>query len=472
MRFYKKKRVLVSLGLLLASIPAVCQDWPMWGGTIRRNMVSAARGLPSKWDVDSGENIKWKADLGFTSYGNPVVADGKVYVGTSNDSPRNPGITGDKGVLMCFRESDGAFLWQAVSEKLAPHLDWPEQGVCSSPAVDGNRLYYVSNRAELVCLDTAGFADGNSGPFTDEEHTGTTDADIVWKLDMMKELGVVQHNMANSSPAVWENLVFVVTSNGRDEYGETVPSPDAPSFLAVDKVTGKVAWQDNSPGDGILHGQWASPALGEAGGIMQAFFPGGDGWLYGFNARTGEKLWSFDLNPKDAVWPKNRNSIIATPVFYDGKVFLASGQDPENGSGAGHMYCIDPAKRGDITESGRVWHFEKILRTVSTAAVSDDAVFISDLAGFLHCVDAETGKLHWTYDTFAAIWGSPLVAEGKVYIGDEDGDVAVLEAGRKMKLIAENTMGSTVYSTPVAANGALYIMSRNALYAIATVKQE
>ena len=459
-------------GLVLATGIATDGDWPMWGGTINRNMTSTVKGLPSKWDIESGENIKWKADLGFTSYGNPVVAGGKIFVGTSNDSPRNPEITGDKGVLMCFREKDGEFLWQAVSDKLAPDLDWPEQGVCSSAAVDGNRLYYVSNRAELVCLDTDGFSNGNNGPYQSETYTGTTDADIIWKLDMMKELGVIQHNMANSSPVVWNDLVFLETSNGRDEYGETVPSPEAPSFLAVDRNTGKVVWLDNSPGDRILHGQWASPALGEVDGCMQVFFPGGDGWLYGFEARTGKMLWKFDLNPEDAVWPKTRNSIIATPVFHNGKVFLASGQDPENGAGVGHMYCIDPTKRGDITEVGRIWHNDKILRTVSTAAILDNMVFISDFAGFFRCLDVNTGNPLWTYDALAAIWGSPLVADGKVYIGDEDGDVAVLEAGKEMKLISETNMGSAVYSTPVAANGVLYIMCRNALYAIASDKKE
>ena len=136
-----------------------------------------------------------------------------MFVGTNNANPRNPEITGDKGILMCFRESDGAFLWQAVTDKLeaGKAVDWPEQGVCSSPAVVGKRLYYVTNRAELVALDTEGFADGkNDGPFQDERLKGPADADVVWKLDMMKELGVRPHNMANSSPAVWEDLVFIV----------------------------------------------------------------------------------------------------------------------------------------------------------------------------------------------------------------------------------------------------------------------
>jgi outer membrane protein assembly factor BamB len=456
----------------LAALPLISQDWPMWGGTPQRNMAAAVKNLPSAWDVKTGTNIKWKVDIGTTSYGNPVVADGKIFLGTNNGNPKNPAITGDKGVLMCFRESDGKFLWQAISDKLEQALDWPEQGVCSSPAVDGKRLYYVNNRAELVCLDTEGFMDGkNDGPFTEESHTGPTDADIIWKLDMMKDLGVIQHNMANSSPVVFGDLVYAETSNGQDEYHEKVANPNAPSFIAVNKNTGKVVWQDNSPGDRILHGQWASPAIGEAGGMLQAFFPGGDGLLYGFDARTGAKLWSFDLNPKDSVFPKTRNYIIATPVLYDSKIYLAVGQDPENGEGIGHLYAIDPTKRGDATETGRLWRFDKIRRSISTAAIADGLLYISDFSGFLHCLDVSTGKPYWTFDMLAAIWGSPLVADGKVYLGDEDGDVVVLQAGKELKKLSEINMGSAVYSTPVAANGVLYIMNRTNLYAIAHDKK-
>jgi outer membrane protein assembly factor BamB len=454
----------------LAVLPLVSQDWPMWGGTAQRNMTSAMKNLPEFWDVKTGKNIKWRVQIGSTSYGNPVVADGKIFLGTNNANPRNPEIEGDKGVLMCFRESDGKFLWQAVSDKLDSGFqnDFPDEGVCSSPVVEGKRLHYVSNRGELVCLDTEGFMDGkNDGPFQDEVRKGPTDADIIWKLDMMKELGVIQLFMASSSPVTWEDLVFLGTSNGRDDSGEKIPAPKAPSFIAVNKNTGKVVWQDNSPGDGILRGQWFSPALGQVDGVQQAFFPGGDGWIYGFNARTGEKLWKFDLNPKDAVWPKTRNYGISTPVFSGGKVFMSVGQDPDSGNGVGHTYSIDPTQRGDITESGRIWQYDKVNRSISTAAVADGLVYISDLKGFLHCLDARTGKPYWTFDMIAPVWGSPLVADGKVYLGDQDGDVAVLKAGTEMKKISEIDMGNSVYGTPVPANGVLYIMTSSALYAIA-----
>ena len=121
-------------------------------------MVSTMKGIPTSWDVKTKKNVKWMAELGSQSYGNPVVAGGQVYVGTNNELVRNPKERGDRGVLMCFRESDGKFLWQHTNEKLPAGRanDWPFQGVCSSPLVEGDRLYYVTNRCELVCLDTQG----------------------------------------------------------------------------------------------------------------------------------------------------------------------------------------------------------------------------------------------------------------------------------------------------------------------------
>jgi outer membrane protein assembly factor BamB len=227
-----------------------------------------------------------------------------------------------------------------------------------------------------------------------------------------------------------------------------------------------VVWQDNSPGKEILHGQWSSPALGTVDGVQQVFFAGGDGWLYGFNARTGERLWKFDMNPKDAEWPETRNYGVATPVFHEGRVFMSVGQDPDNGYGTGHAYCIDPSKRGDITESGLVWRYDQINRSISTAAIADGLVYLADFKGILHCLDAGTGKPYWTFDTMAPVWGSPLVADGKVYLGDEDGDVAVLGAGKELKEISENRMGYSIYGTPVPANGVLFIMTSHDLYAI------
>jgi len=445
-------------------------DWPMWGGTPDRNMVSNMKGLPTSWDVATKKNVKWTAALGSQTYGNPVVAGGMVFVGTNNEALRDPKQPGDKGVLMAFRESDGEFLWQAVSDKLVAGRvnDWPFQGVCSSPLVEGDRLYYVTNRSEVVALDTQGLRDGeNDGPYKEEKFTGQTDADIVWKFDMMEELGNHPHNMSNSSPVSYGDFIYVSTSNGQDESHVNIPSPKAPAIIALNKKTGKLVWEDASPGDRILHGQWSTPAVGKIGDVVQAVHAQGDGWVRGYEAQTGKKLWEFDSNPKESVWPKTRNELIATPVIYDDKVYIANGQDPEHGEGVGHLYAIDATKRGDITKTGLLWHYDKIRRSISTAAIADGLIYYADFSGFVHCLDAKTGQVYWVHDLLAAVWGSTLVADGKLYIGDEDGDVVVLQAGRQKKVLAEMNMGSSVYSTPVPADGVLFLNSRNQLFALA-----
>lgn len=443
--------------IVLASDPGT-GDWPMWGGTPDRNMISSMKGIPTSWDIKSGKNVKWMAQLGSQSYGNPVVAGGQVYVGTNNELARNPKEPGDRGVLMCFRESDGKFLWQHTNEKLVSGRanDWPYQGVCSSPLVEGNRLYYVTNRCEIVSLDTRG--DGNGGP------------KVLWKFDMMEEVGSEPHNMSNSSPVSYGDLIFVSTSNGQDESHVHIPSPRAPAIIAVNKNTGKLVWEDNSVGERILHGQWSSPAVGKVGDVVQVVIGQGDGWVRGYEAQTGKKLWEFDMNPKDSVWPKTRNEVIATPVIYDNKVYIANGQDPEHGEGVGHLYAIDATKRGNITDSGRIWHFDKIRRSISTASIYNDLLFYADFSGFLHCLNRNTGKEYWTHDLLAAVWGSPMVIDGKVYLGDEDGDVVVLEGSKEQKVISETNMGSSVYATVVPAHGTLFVMNRNQLWAIAEKK--
>ena len=445
----------------------------MWGGTPDRNMVSSMKGLPTTWDIKAKKNVKWVAELGSQAYGNPVVANGMVFVGTNNEAVRDPNIKGDKGILVAFRETDGQFMWQAVHDKLAAGRanDWPYQGVCSSPLVQDGVVYYVSNRGEVMAVDAQGFRDKeNDGPFKEEKLTREVDADIIWRYDMMEELGVQQHNMANSSPVMFENMIFVSTSNGQDESHVNVPSPKAPSIIAVDKTTGKLVWEDNPVGEKVLHGQWSSPAVGKVGDTMQVVIGQGDGWVRGYEVKSGKRLWEFDLNPKESVWPKTRNEVISTPIILENVVYIANGQDPEHGEGVGHLYAIDGTKRGDITKTGALWHYDKIRRSISTGALYNGILFYSDFSGFLHALDAKTGKPFWTHDMFAAIWGSPIVIDGKVYLGDEDGDVTIIAADKALKVVAENNMGSSVYSTPVPANGTLYVVNRNQLWALAEAK--
>ena len=211
---------LIAVSALFVTIAAVAPsaspgaaegDWPMWGGSPDRNMVSTMTGLPTTWDVKTGANVKWVAQLGSQTYGNPVVAGGVVLVGTNNEQVRDPKQGGDRGVLMAFRESDGEFLWQATHEKLSSGRvnDWPYQGVCSSPLVENGVVYYTSNRGEVMAVDLDGFRDGNNdGPVTDEKFTSEKDADVLWRFDMMEEVGAFPHNMSNASPVSHGDLDF------------------------------------------------------------------------------------------------------------------------------------------------------------------------------------------------------------------------------------------------------------------------
>jgi outer membrane protein assembly factor BamB len=463
-----KFRTLITFAFLpLAASPAFTADWHMWGGSQQRNMVNTVeKNIPDSWDVATGKNIKWVSQLGSQSFGNPVVAGGRIFVGTNNQFERQPKIKGDKGVVMCFREADGKFLWQIVHDKLASGRvnDWPKQGICSTCNVDDNRVYYVSNRCELVCADVEGANDGSGAP--------SGSGKILWKLDMIKELGVFPHNMSASSPNIDGDFVYIVTSNGVDESHIVIPSPDAPSFIAVNKKTGEVVWDKVGPGDKILHGQWSSPAIGVIGGVKQVVFPGGDGRLYAYEpvSAGGKELWSFQCNPEGTVYKLGgrgtRNELIATPVIYKDRVYIAMGQDPEHGEGPGHMYAIDATKRGDITKTGAIWRNDEVKRGLATVSIYDNILYHCDLSGNFRAIDPETGKVLWKHEMGSAVWSSPYYVDGKVLMGDEDGHVVVFAAGKEKKILNTIDMGGSVYTTPVAANGVLYISTREKLYAI------
>jgi outer membrane protein assembly factor BamB len=466
--------IFFAAGLAAATLPTFASDVVQFLGP-QRNNVSNEKNLPTSWDIKTGKNIKWSQPVGSQSYAGPIIKDGIVLVGTNNEGRRNPKLDKDRGVIMAFDEKTGEFLWQITHEKLPETKlhDWPLQGICSTPAIEGDRFYYVSNRAQVVAADLKGFRDGeNDGPFKDEADQSEFGGDIIWQLDMMDELGVFPHNLAASSPLLVGDLIYVTTGLGVDEGHANLPAPLAPSFLAINKNTGEVVWEETTPSKSILHGTWSNGSFANIKGRDQVIFPAGNGWVYSLDPKTGKNLWSFDANPKDAVWrlggSGTRNYIVANGVVYDDKVYIAVGQDPEHGEAPGHAYAIDATLEGDVTEKGRVWHRsgKDMNRTIATMAIKDDIVYSPDLSGFVYAVDSKTGKEFWRYDSFAAIWGSPLIADGKVYQGDEDGDVAILKEGKTLEVIAEINMGSSVYTTPLAHNGTLFILTRNRLYAI------
>ena len=486
-------------GLAMAASVVLAEDHLQWGQRFSRNMVSAETGLPESFDPAAGKNIKWVVPLGTESYSTPVIAGGKVLIGTNNQRPRDPRHKGDRGVLLCLDEKDGSLCWQLVVPKFIPMLyrDWPRSGICSPATVEGDRVYIVSNRGEVMCLDLAGQANGNDGPFVDEARLMSAnpseplevtpaDADIIWLFDMQDKLGVHQHDASHSSILIDGEFLYVNTSNGLDDKHTHIPAPDAPSLIVLEKTTGRlVARDDENIGPRIFHSTWSSPALGQVNGRALVFFCGGDGVCYAFNpvdsadgaSQKLNRVWRFDCDPnapKENVHQYIRNrqespsNIKSTPVFHGNRVYVTYGGDIWWGKEQAWLKCFNAAGTGDITSSATIWSYALQDHCCSTPSVHDGLVFVADCGGRVHCVDAETGRAYWTHEAKGDMWASTLVADGKVYIGTRRGRFWVLAASKEKKVISEIELDSPIHGTPVAANGVLYVATMEKLYAVKT----
>jgi len=508
---------LVGMCLFWLASAFAAADQPQWGEPHSRNMVSGETALPDRFDPKTGENLKWSAPLGTQCYSTPVVAGGKVLIGTNNSQPRDPRHRGDRGVLLCLNESDGSLAWQLVVPKLEGdiYLDWPQAGMCSPATVEGDRVYTVTNRDEVVCLDLHGLSNGNDGPFRDEGRhmapqdqppleVGPTDADILWLLDLRSAAGVRPHDSAHCFILLDGSYLYVNTSNGLTSRHDGVDKPEAPSLAVVDKATGRLVGQDREGiGPRIFHSTWSSPALGEVNGRPLIFFCGGDGVCYAFDPlapadRAGKqnssgaslatatgaqapapiealrRVWSFDCDPgapKENVHRYIRNrrespsNIKSMPVYHNGRVYVTVGGDIWWGKNQAWLKCIDATKTGEITESGLVWSYAVERHCCSTPSIQDGLVYVADCSGKVHCVDAQTGRPYWVHDARGEIWASTLVADGKVYIGTRKGDFWVLAAGKDLRVLSSIRLDAPVISTAVAANGTLYVGTMTRLYA-------
>jgi outer membrane protein assembly factor BamB len=429
---------------------------------------------PVDWDTTIGRNIIWSVELGNEVYGRPVVAGDVVYVGSDNTRHLNPAFQEESGVLMAFRINDGAFLWQDLAPRVERGLrEFLLPSTTSAPYVEGDRLYYVTAECQLRCLDTQGFGDNeNDGPYREEVFKDNAAADIVWQLDM-PALGVFPHEACNSDVLPLGDLLIVGTSNGQNEGHTRVPSPFAPSLIAVNKHSGEVVWSAIGPGGRVLHGNWSSPVAANVNGRMQVLFGGGDGWLRAYDAASGQEIWRFDGNPKDArSLPRpgvfSRSSIIASPVFADGRVFIAMGQSPGHGNAPSLVYAISPNGQGDVTKSELLWTSREVGRVVGTPIVKDGLLYVGDLGGTVHCLDAATGAHLWKHETNDPIWGSLLLAGDRLYVGNDQGLMTVLRTGRRKELLAQIEMDAPLYTRPAVIGDALYIATANRLYLIAT----
>ena len=500
------------------SLPCLAADQPQWGEAWSRNMVSAERGLPDSFDPRTGRHVRWRAALGTESYSTPIVARGKVYIGTNNGQPRDPRHQGDRGVMLCLDERDGHLLWQLVVPKREedPYHDWPRTGMSSPVTVEGDRVYLVNNRGEAMCLDAEGLANGNAGPFLEEGRhmsprgtnapaepmkPGPLDADVIWMTDLTREAGIWSHDGAHSSILIRGDHLYLNSGTGVDNTHKKIRTPDAPSLLVLDKRTGRVlARDDEHIAPDIFHCTWSSPSLGELEGSPVIFLAAGNGVVHAFptldrlavgagisSGSAGEvvrmkSVWRFDFDPtapKTGVHRFNTNrregpsNVYGMPV-YDGanhRLYVAGGGDLFWGKTEAWLKCISVTGRGDVTTNALVWSYPLEKHVLSTPVLYQGMIFIADCGRKVHCVEAATGQGIWTHDIRGEVWATPLVADGRIYLGTRAGEFLIFAAAREKRLLFSADLGAPISATATAANGVLYVATMKEMLALDAGKE-
>ena len=469
------------------------QNEAQWGQKHSRNMISNERGLPDTFNIETGKNIKWIADIGSHGYATPIVANGKVLIGANNAAQYDKRHEGDRGTLLCFNENDGSLSWQLTVPRIEGdrHNDWPMVGICSPPTVEGNRIYVLTNRSEILCLDLNGQSNGNDGVFQGENWyvapigefsypVTSKDADIIWSYDLRQQLGMCPHDSPHASILLDGDYLYLNTCNGVDYRHLESACLKAPSLIVLDKNTGKLLAQDDENfAERIFHSSWSSPSMGIVNGKKLVFFAGGDGLMYAFEALSEKviheevqilnKVWELDCDPeapKENIhdYLKNRevspSNFLGMPVFYKNRIYVTVGGDVWWGKQEAWLKCIDA---GTGTE---LWKTALEKHTASTPAISKGLVYVTDCGKNLHCIDAETGEKYWKHKLAKDSWSSALVANNKIYVGSRGSDFWILKEGKELEVLCSVKLDSPIHSTPTVANGVLYISTMNKLYAI------
>lgn len=502
------------------------EDCSQWGEKFSRNPVSPETNLPVSFEpgkrhsqtelVDpvTTQNVRWTAPVGEVIYGTPVAAEGCVFAGSNTTTLPFPQLQGDKGVFTCLDEKTGKHRWELVVPKLVEiqYADWHRVGMCSTPVIENGKIYLVTNRGDILCLDINGLADGNQGTFQDENKYAVPAgepplkvddvfkqkfADILWRCSMVDTIGVMPHNASNCSVLMDGDVLYVCTGNGVDWTHSRVMNPEAPTLIAVDKNNGTLLAVDRfGMGPDIMHGQWSSPSLGVVNGKRLVFQGTGSGWLFAVEALTPQQVEAARTNRSEntkplalkTVWKFNGHplaqtqevvpmehfhdtksyEVVGNPVFVNNRLYVIFTQELYHNIPNGWLVCLDAAKTGDTTRGGGLlWSYTDISSSGSTVAVKDGLVYVADNKGRLHCLDADTGKPYWIHNLGGnQVWGSPLLADGKVYIGTGRRLFWCLKQGKMLEVLGKVPLPGPVYASITAANGTLYVPVFGTLYAV------
>ncbi|MBA7651605.1 Outer membrane protein assembly factor BamB [subsurface metagenome] len=425
--------------VLVAVSVARAGNWPQWRGPYF-NGSTDEKNLPSDWSRT--DKIVWSVDLAGSSAATPIIWGNKVFLS---------GVDSDRGTLlaMCFDRTSGKLLWRDDVAK-GISQDRRSTYAASSPVTDGNIVVFFYANGDLVCFDLNGRRQwarnlhDDYGPFA-----------FLWTF--------------GSSPTLFEGRLYIqVLQRDVPVRGRGLKDKKNESYvLAMDPETGDTLWRQIRPSKarGESREAYSTPIPFSFNGNQQLLIVGGDA-LTGHDLETGKELWRWGTwNPRRIThW-----RLVPSPVTGDGVVLVCA---PKNAP----VYAIRPTGRGVQDDGAIVW-FSQEVREVSsdvpTPALFDGDFFVlSDLRKYLSRVEPRTGKVKWTIRTpgRAKYEASPLAADGKVYIINHAGEVAVIDAanGNVINLIPmDKPSGREVVRASIsAAYGHLFIRTTRRLYCV------
>ncbi len=406
-------------GAGVAAVPVSAENWPNWRGPTRDG-VSSETGLPVEWDTE--RNIAWKLEMPAWSGSTPVIWEERIFL--------NVAVDDDNLELWALDRADGAVLWQR-------HLSdgnrrQRKQNMSSpSPVTDGERVWVMTGTGILTAFDV--------------------DGDPLWRRDIQASYGRFGLNWGYaSSPLLHEDALYVQVLHGM--------RTDDPSYLLrIDAASGETMWRVERPTQARRESpdSYSTPALLRYGGVTEVVVTGGDA-VTGHDPETGAELWRADgLNPQR----EGHYRIVASPVVHDGVIYAPTRIRP--------MLALRPGGRGDVLQTHVLWRTDDG-PDVPTPVSDGEYVYVVNDRGIVFVMDAKTGAPVYgprrlRRGTYSA---SPVLADGKIYVTNEDGVTSVFRAGPEFELMAENDFDDYCLSSPAVSDGQIFIRTTGHLYAI------
>ena len=413
------RRIIVAAIVASLSLSsALADNWPQWRGPFL-NGISSEKNLPTRWSTE--ENVAWKIAMPSWTGATPIIWGECIFLNVAE---------GDNLVLWCVDRKKGDLLWK--KHLSAGNTKMRKQNMSSpSPVSDGKNVWVMTGTGILKAFD-----------FTGAE---------LWARDVQKDYGRFGLNWGYaSSPLLFEDALFVQVLHGMRTHD--------PSYLMrIDKKTGKTVWKVERPTQAIRESpdSYTTPALLKNGKNVEIVITGGD-CVTGHDPATGKELWRANgLNPDNN--PNYR--IVASPVVFENIVYAPTREKP--------LLAIRGGGRGDVTESHKLWAFTHG-PDVPTPVTDGKYFYVVDDRGIMWCLDARTGQVIWgpqrikpgTYSS------SPVLADDKLYLTNEDGLTTVLKAGPKFEVLAENNLNDYTLSSPAISDGQIFIRTAQYLYCI------